>query len=99
MPFNYVKPMEELEEYMLPDLDAIHAEFLKNGVIFDGQFKTLSHEVCNNNLMELTDLFFDKMDLDIWYEYDVTSDGFVFYDTEKYSREEALRLSLDYHRT
>lgn len=97
MEFDCTKPLgENLELYMGTDLGAICNELSLHGIVYESQFQKLSSMVCKQNTSELAKLFSKKTRRCIWYSYDNHTYHFVFYDMDKYSKDEALRLSKDY---
>lgn len=97
MPYDCTKPLgDDLGPYMGADLKKICDELSLHGIVYESQFKKLSSMVCKHNANELVKLFSKKTRRCIWYTYDNFSCNFVFYDMDKYSQEEAIRLSKDY---
>lgn len=97
MEFDYTKPLgESLELYMSTDLDAICNELSLHGIVYESQFRKLWSMVCKKNAYELTDIFSKKIRRCIWVAYDNYTCNFVFYDRDKYSNDEAIRLSREY---
>ncbi len=99
MEFDLKKSLgEDLELYVIPDINDICYELILEGIVYEGQFTTLNSMVCKNNAFDLTQLFEKKTGVDVSYGYDNVTCHFVFYNEDMYSREEAIQKSMEYHK-
>lgn len=99
MEFDCTKPLGELLEiYVEPDIKKICFELSTQGIVYEGQFKTLWSMVCKNNALELSRLFAKKTRLGISYKYDNKTCNFIFYNMDIYSGNQAIQKSIDYHK-
>lgn len=99
MEYDCTKPLGDmLETYIKLDANYIFDELLTHGIVFESQFPSLGSMVCKQNASELAVLFSIKTLLNISYMYDNQTLNFVFYNEDKYSSEEANRLSVCYQK-
>lgn len=86
-----------LEDYMSSDIKDICMELVLHGIVYETQFQSLSTMVCKKNAFDLSQLFSRKTQLDIYYDYDNSFKVFVFFDTNRFSRNDAVEKSMQYH--
>jgi len=95
MEFDCTKPLgEALEKYLSTDLKEICLELSLHGIVYEGQYMKLGAMVCKKNAFELAGLFRKRTRKGISYGYENVSCAFFFYDMDKYTKEEAARLSV-----
>lgn len=100
MNFDCTKPLEDkLELYLKDDIGDICDELCENGIVYESQYKSLWSMICKHNSLEMIELFSRETKLNIFYVYDNVTCNFVYYDTEKYSREEAVQKSVQYQKS
>lgn len=83
--------LEELEKYMMPELDLLCKELENSGIIFECQCPKICSNVCKRYCEKLIELFTRGTELEIESGYDNKKTFcFVFYDRDRFSREQAL---------
>ena len=98
MEYDFTKSLgKDLEKYIHSDLKNICMELVLQGIVYEGQFKTLFSMVCKKNAFELSQLFSRKTKLDVYYAYDNKFCMFVFYDTNVFTGNQAVEKSMQYH--
>lgn len=100
MEFDCTKPLgDKLGLYLKNDLDMICNELCENGIIYESQFKSLWSMVCKKNAPEIVKLLSEKTGLEIFYDYDDQTCNFMFYDENRYTRNEAIKKSVSYQKS
>ena len=87
---------DKLELYLSDNLEEMCNELYNNGIIFESQFERLFSMVCKNNAHEIVKLLSEKTQLNIRQDYDEQTKNCLFYDVDRYEREEAINKSISY---
>ena len=100
MEFDCRKPLgDKLELYLKDNLEEMCNELFNNGIIFEYQFERLISMVCRNNAPGIKKLLSEKTQLNIRQDYDDYSKYCIFYDENRYTRKEAIKKSIAYHKS
>ena len=87
--------MEKIQEDLGADFLNICLELLNHGIVFEGQFSNPDSMYCKKNSIEMVMAFSKMTNLNILFGYDTCY--FVYYDTRRFTREEATEELRKYH--
>lgn len=100
MEFDCREPLgDKLELYLNDNLGEMCNELYNNGIIFEYQFERLISMVCKNNASQIVELLSKRTKLEIRYGYDDQTCNFMFYDENRYTRNEAIKKSISYQKS
>ncbi len=86
-----------IEKELGADLQKIIYEILYHNIVYEGQFNRLYSMFCKKHASDLCTLLTEEMGFPIEYTYDTRNVSFVFYNSNVYSPDKAVELSIVYH--
>ena len=87
----------DIRTYLAPDLDGMVDEIVVNGIIYEGQFDKY-HSMAHKQIVpQIVDILEEETSLkNILYAYDKKYMMGLIYDGDRYSYDEAIKLSYKY---
>lgn len=90
---------DKLELYLFTDANKICYELIDNGIVFENQFDALTKEICEKKQNHLSELFSQKLELEINPGFDKITNNFFFFDADRYTIHEAVEKSISYQKS